>query len=223
MRGRVSLPHHKTQPLSTSIAEPNYPPSTPSPDSETNPPPLEHLPAIEATPHLTLKAVYSRSQSSAEALAAASKNPGSVAVYFDSPATPGKSLSDLLQRADIAAVDVALPILQQPAVVEQALRAGKHVLSEKPVAGDVEGAKRLIAVYEGLAGGGEGKPLWGVAENWRYLASLRYAAEKLREVGGEVLTFRLAKYGSVKGDNKYFNTACKCCAVLFWVWLGSWC
>ncbi|KAH6640235.1 hypothetical protein F5144DRAFT_589756 [Chaetomium tenue] len=164
----------------------------------------EHLPAIEATPHLTLKAVYSRSQHSAETLAAASQDPSSVAIYFDNPPVPGKSLTDLLQRADIGAVDVALPILQQPAVVEQALRAGKHVLSEKPVAGDVAGAQALIATYEGL---GAGRPLWGVAENWRYMESLRYAAEKVREVGGELVTFRLHKYGSVKADNKYFNTA----------------
>jgi predicted dehydrogenase len=165
----------------------------------------EHLPAIEAAaPALSLKAVYSRSQQSAEALAAACKDPSSVAVYFDHPAVAGQSLADLLQRADIAAVDVVLPILQQPDVIRQALRAGKHVLSEKPIAGDIEGAERLIKEYEGLGGV---KPLWGVAENWRYMESLGYAAEKVREVGGEVVTFGLRKYGSVKVDNKYFNTA----------------
>ncbi|KAK3291201.1 oxidoreductase-like protein [Chaetomium fimeti] len=164
----------------------------------------EHLPAIEAAPTLALKAVYSRSQHSAEALAAASRDPSSVAIYFDSPAVAGKSLDDLLQRADIAAVDVVLPILQQPAVIDKALRAGKHVLSEKPIAGDIDGAKQLIASYEGLGGAA---PLWGVAENWRYLESLCYAAEKVREIGGELVTFKLQKYGSMKPDNKYFNTA----------------
>ncbi|KAK4149488.1 oxidoreductase-like protein [Chaetomidium leptoderma] len=164
----------------------------------------EHLPAIEACPALTLKAVYSRSQQSAEALAAASKDPASVAVYFDRPAVEGKSLADLLQRDDIAAVDIVLPILHQPGVVEQALRAGKHVLSEKPVAGDVEGAQKLIAWYEGL--GTANKPLWGVAENWRYVESLRYAAQRVREMGGTLVTFKLHKYGFVKSDNKYFNT-----------------
>ncbi|KAK4118819.1 oxidoreductase-like protein [Parathielavia appendiculata] len=164
----------------------------------------EHLPAIEASPTLTLKAVYSRSQQSAEALAAASKDPSSVAVYFDKPAVEGKTLDDLLQRDDIAAVDIALPILHQPGVVEKALKAGKHVLSEKPVAGDVESAQKLIAWYEGALGGG--KPLWGVAENWRYMESIRYAAQRVREIGGELVTFRLVKNGSVRSDNKYFNT-----------------
>jgi predicted dehydrogenase len=129
-----------------------------------------------------------------------------VAIYFDSPSVAGKSLDDLLKRDDIAAVDVALPILHQPGVVEKALRAGKHVLSEKPVAGDIEGAQTLIAWYEGL---GNEKPLWGVAENWRYMESLRYAAQKVAEIGGALVTFRLHKYGFVRSDNKYFNTECK--------------
>ncbi|KAH6618305.1 oxidoreductase-like protein [Chaetomium sp. MPI-SDFR-AT-0129] len=165
----------------------------------------EHLPAIEATPALSLKAVYSRSQSSAEALASASRSPSTVAIYFDSPAVPGKSLDDLLQRTDIAAVDVVLPILQQPDVIRKALQAGKHVLSEKPVAGDVKGARELIAWYGGLQQGG--RPLWGVAENWRYMESLRYAGEKVKEIGGELVTFRLSKYGSIAVGNKYLETA----------------
>ncbi|KAL2140514.1 hypothetical protein VTI28DRAFT_3718 [Corynascus sepedonium] len=163
----------------------------------------EHLPAIEAVPSLTLKAVYSRSQASAEALAAASRDPASVAVYFDSPAVEGKTLDDLLSRADVESVVVALPILHQPAVVERALRAGKHVLSEKPVAGTVADAVRLIGWYEG---NDEKKPLWGVAENWRYLDSLRYAAQRVREIGGDLLTFRLNRYGHMSPENKYFNT-----------------
>ncbi|KAL2152878.1 hypothetical protein VTH82DRAFT_4033 [Thermothelomyces myriococcoides] len=162
----------------------------------------QHLPAIEAAPSLTLKAVYSRSQKSAEALAAASRDPSSVAVYFDSPALEGRSLDDLLRREDVAAVSVVLPILQQPAVVEKAIRAGKHVLSEKPVAGTVADAVRLIDWYESLAN----KPLWGVAENWRYLESLRYAAQKVKEIGGDLQAFRLEKYASITPDNKYLNT-----------------
>lgn len=172
----------------------------------TNTPP-EHLPAIEATSTLSLKAVYSRSQSSAEALASASRSPSTVAIYFDSPAVPGKSLDDLLQRDDIVAVDVVLPILHQPGVIRKALQAGKHVLSEKPVAGDVKAARELIAWYGGLQQGG--KLLWGVAENWRYMESLRYAGEKVREIGGELVTFKLSKYGSIAEGNKYLETECK--------------
>lgn len=177
-------------------------------------PTTEHLPAILAAPALSLKAIYSRSRQSAEALAASLPDgPSSVAIYYDSPAQPGTTLDDLLQRDDIAAVDVALPILHQPGVVRKAIAAGKHVLSEKPVAGDVAGAKELLAWYEGVEGV---RPLWAVAENWRFMKSLEHAAEKVREVGGRLVTFRLHKYGFVRDDNKYFNTECKWIVAL-WV------
>ncbi|KAK3984891.1 oxidoreductase-like protein [Cladorrhinum sp. PSN332] len=164
----------------------------------------EHLPAILAS-KFTLLAIYSRSQSSAETLAASL--PESVAqnvsLYYSSPATPGKSLDDLLARSDIAAVDIALPILHQPEVIEKAIKAGKHVLSEKPVAGDIQEAQRLIVWHRGL---GEKKPLWGVAENFRYMESLGFAGEKVKELGGKLVTFKLERYGYVDADSKYFNT-----------------
>lgn len=57
-------------------------------------------------------------------------------------------LGDLLARSDIHAVIVVLPISQQPDVIIRALKAGKHVLSEKPVAKDVKSALKLIEIYE---------------------------------------------------------------------------
>lgn len=39
-------------------------------------------------------------------------------------------LDELLKREDIDAVIVALPIPKQPEIIEKALKAGKHVLSE---------------------------------------------------------------------------------------------
>ncbi|GAB1315436.1 hypothetical protein MFIFM68171_05646 [Madurella fahalii] len=156
-----------------------------------------------SSPNLSLKAVYSRSQQSAEALAAASKDASSVSIYFDSPTVEGKSLDDLLRRDDIAAVVIALPIINQPIVVEKALKAGKHVLSEKPIADDVKGAQNLLALYDEL---GDSKPIWAVAENFRYLESLRYAAERVRGIGGMLATFRLQRNGFVWPDNKYLHT-----------------
>ncbi len=150
--------------------------------------------------------MYSRSQRSAETLASSSKNASGLDVYYDSPSAAGKSLDDLLSRDDISAVVVVLPILTQPAVIEKAIKAGKHVFSEKPVASDLAAATKLIEWYESL---GDGKPIWGVAENYRFLESLDYAAEKLREIGGALTTFRLQKYGFVTADNQYFKTECR--------------
>lgn len=163
----------------------------------------EHLPAIEAAADLTLGAVYSRSQASAEALAAKAadeaegKKPD---VYYDSPATAGHSLDDLLRRDDIPAVVLALPIVAQPAAITKTLAAGKHVLSEKPIAKDVATAKALIATRPGHG-------IWGVAENFRFLEPVTYAAERVRHMGGTVTSFNMHLYTLIDDDDQFFNTA----------------
>jgi predicted dehydrogenase len=50
-----------------------------------------------------------------------------VDIYSDDSG-PGKGLDDLLARKDIVAVDIVLPILNQPEIVKKSLLAGKHVV-----------------------------------------------------------------------------------------------
>jgi predicted dehydrogenase len=79
---------------------------------------------------LELKAVYSRSLASAQSLVQGA--PGSAELYSDEKES--KNYAHLLQRDDIQAVILALPIPVQPEYIIQALAAGKHVLAEKPIA-----------------------------------------------------------------------------------------
>ncbi|RMZ76337.1 hypothetical protein DV738_g5002, partial [Chaetothyriales sp. CBS 135597] len=110
------------------------------------------LPAILASPDLTLLAVYSRTLASAKTLVAEEKNDDhddqnskEITLYSDdSPAS--HSLDALLARADISAVTIALPITVQPAVIRRCLAAGKHVLSEKPIAPDVAAARAAAEI-----------------------------------------------------------------------------
>ena len=62
----------------------------------------EHLPAIQATPSLSLKAVYSRSLKSAQAL---SEKLSGVDLYSDDQSD--KKYEDLLKRDDIKGVVIA--------------------------------------------------------------------------------------------------------------------
>lgn len=62
----------------------------------------EHLPAIQATPSLALKAVYSRSLKSAQAL---TENLSGIELYSDDQ--DGKSFDDLLKRDDVKGVVIA--------------------------------------------------------------------------------------------------------------------
>jgi len=62
----------------------------------------EHLPAIQATQLLSLKAIYSRSLKSAKTL---SENLSDVELYSDD--SDGKKYDDLLKRDDIKGVVIA--------------------------------------------------------------------------------------------------------------------
>ncbi|KAK5224577.1 hypothetical protein LTR67_000373 [Exophiala xenobiotica] len=159
----------------------------------------EHKPAVEAAKDLTLRAVYSRSVKSAKTLEV---DESKVDIYSDESGT-GKSLDDLLARSDIGAVIIALPIKNQPEYVRKALLAGKHVLSEKPVAENVQEAVEMIKWYRSEI---EPKGVtWGVAENFRYLNSFIHAADAVKTKGRQ-LTFRCRMQVLVEGG-KYFETS----------------
>lgn len=153
-----------------------------------------------AAPHLALKAIYSRSLASAQATSQLlPPHHGPVDLYSED-AGPNKAFADVLARPDIVGVLIALPISNQPSFVEAALRAGKHVLSEKPVGPDVEGARKLMAAYRDMAREkGASAPTWSVAEQFRFLPKYVWAAEQARGLGKVIgfnfKVFQLCKEG----------------------------
>lgn len=121
-----------------------------------------HLPVLRDDAEFEVACVFSRSLSRAREAAAECGD--------------GVRATDDLERVladpSIDAVDVALPIPQLAPVVRRALAAGKHVVSEKPIARDVREALDLITYAERHPA-----QVWMVAENWRYEAALVRAAE----------------------------------------------
>lgn len=148
---------------------------------------------------LELKAIFSRSLESATALVSgAQQNIQHVDLYSED-AGPSKLFADLLRRDDIQAVIIALPIVSQPAYIKEALAAGKHVLSEKPIAKDMQTAKELLNFYKnGITS------TWGVAENFRFYESFLYAQNEIKSLG-KILGFSVKMFAMVKGG-KYYET-----------------
>ncbi|KAG1847145.1 hypothetical protein C8R48DRAFT_615891 [Suillus tomentosus] len=166
-----------------------------------------HLPALQTLGFLApkLRAVYSRSEKTAREFAAQATTllNATPDVYYDG--NPSFNLDTLLARPDISSVIVILPITQQPSIILKALAAGKHVLSEKPVAPDVASGAKLIAQYEA-----EYKPkglVWRVAENFEaepgYIAAGRaIAAGKI----GKVAFFSSRTVNFMDKDSKWYKT-----------------
>ena len=158
-------------------------------------------PAILKCPLLSLKAIYSRSTESAEATA--SLVPSSHAkpeLYSDAG---GNSYQDLLQRPDVKAVIIALPIASQHTYVEAALASGKHVLAEKPIAKDVATGKALVDFYHKVKV--ENGCTFAVAENFRYMPMYLHASAEAKKLG-RVTHFSVKVMSLLGPDSKYFMT-----------------
>ncbi len=152
-----------------------------------------HLPAIKGLGDtFEIVAVYSYRKSSAAGLLEALPYP--VELY--------DNLETMLERTDIEAVDVMLPIDIMPSAVEQILKAGKHVVSEKPVAAEVSTGRRLLALHAQHA-----QQVWMVAENWRYEPAFRQVAEIIGsgEIGRPFLVTMLLRI-DMSPRNKYYHT-----------------
>ncbi|KAL0580565.1 hypothetical protein V5O48_001477 [Marasmius crinis-equi] len=173
-------------------------------------PGMAYLPALAALRSSgsspSLKAIYSRSEKSATELAgSATKSLGvHPDIYFDQPQSAGKDLDALLARSDIKAVIIALPITVQPDVVLRALKAGKHVLSEKPVAANVKAGLELIKeaapyVAKGL--------VWRVAENFEVEPVYAKVRQLIAEGKiGEVKAFRASVKVYLDQTSEWYNT-----------------
>lgn len=138
------------------------------------------------------------------ATALAEEAGGSKIDLYSDDAGSGNTYHDLLLRDDIQGVILALPILRQPEYIEAALLAGKHVLSEKPIAGDLKAAERLISFYAEKVD--KSKVIWAVAENFRFMESLLYAAHEIQKMG-KILGFSGKMHTNVKAGTKYIGKA----------------
>ncbi len=125
-----------------------------------------HAPSLlELGDAVEIAAVYSRTRASAETVA--ESIPYDVDIYTD--------IGMLLADDSVEAVDIVLPIPMLPEVVFQALAAGKHVFSEKPIAQTVAEGQALIAACRPF-----GDRVWMVGENWRYEEAFQAAARALQ-------------------------------------------
>lgn len=114
----------------------------------------------------------------------------------------GKSLDDLLKRSDISAVVIALPIVNQPDYIRKAFLAGKHVLSEKPIAENFPDAVKLVDWYHKSIA--PSKLTWAVGENFRYQDNINEAARQIAQ-SGRILGFRIRSEGVID-SGKYLET-----------------
>jgi predicted dehydrogenase len=126
------------------------------------------IPAIQAEPRSTIYGFVTRDAAKATAY------PGARAF---------KSVEEAVADPEVEALYIALPVAMHAGAAIAALRAGKHVLCEKPMAMNFSEAERMVA--EGVASG----RVFGVAYYRRFYPKLIHAKKLIAEgaIGQPVL------------------------------------
>src|SRR5437764_3017062 len=105
-----------------------------------------HIQALQTIPGATLAGVFSGNEKKlAGDLSAIQGNIGGPGGTYDfSSLARCSEIEQVLADPDIDAVDICLPTHLHAEVAIEALRAGKDVLIEKPMALDADSAQRII-------------------------------------------------------------------------------
>jgi predicted dehydrogenase len=141
-----------------------------------------------------ITAVCNRTRAKAEAFA---KLTGAKAVC-DTP-------EELFARDDVDAIAIALPIELQPDYVLAALKAGKHVLSEKPVAANLKQGRPFVKKASALAA--KKKLIWLVAEQLAFAEHVAKAEQWLSAKAiGDVRLVTVSYMTLMTNQSAYFQT-----------------
>ncbi|HTB22445.1 MAG TPA: Gfo/Idh/MocA family oxidoreductase [bacterium] len=153
-----------------------------------------YWPALKNMRHeVRLLACANRTRSKAEAFAGLS----GAKVVADAKA--------LFALPELDAVLISLPIDSQPAYIIQALKAGKAVLSEKPMAPSLAAGRRLLERARPFSRRG---PLWMVGENLFFMPAAAWIEELLCQGAlGDLRLVEVRQSGWTDESVPYFHTA----------------
>lgn len=145
---------------------------------------------------VVLEKVWSRSSASAEEFVTRFAEKAQ-ALHGDD------GLEDIMRDPEIKLVVVVLPVQGALPIVRRALKAGKHVIEEKPVAADIDAAMEALRFYHSL----DKPPLWMLAENYRYEDVFQEACRLAPSTLGKIIKLDLVADMAMDKNNKYYSTS----------------
>lgn len=163
----------------------------------------QYIPRLaEISDLVSVKAIWSRTEESAcGAVEIASKIFPKVECKWGD-----KGLYEIIKDGSIVAVAVVLAGQTQVDMALRLLKAGKHVLQEKPAAACVNEAETALAMYNSAFGPFPGHPIWAVAENYRFEPAF-VECKKLAAEIGEMMSVQVIVEGSMNSSNPYFSSS----------------
>lgn len=162
----------------------------------------QYIPRLaEISDVVVIKAIWSRSEGSAkEAVEIARK------FFPDVESKWGDAgLDEIIQDSSILGVAVVLAGQTQVEMSLKLLKAGKHVLQEKPAAVSVREAETALSCYNSIYTNVPGQPIWAVAENYRFEPAFVESKKLMAEIG-DMMSIQVIIEGSMNSSNPYFSS-----------------
>ncbi|WZY94767.1 hypothetical protein YC2023_067096 [Brassica napus] len=163
----------------------------------------QYIPRLaEISDLVNLKAIWSRSEESAKgAVEVARKHfPGVECKWGD------EGLNEIIQDSSILGVAVVIAGQTQVEMSLKMLKAGKHVLQEKPAAASIGEIETAMTSYKNISSDSPCRPIWAVAENYRFEPAF-VELKKLVEEIGDMMNVQLIIEGSMNSSNPYFSSS----------------
>ncbi|KAG9136299.1 hypothetical protein Leryth_003877 [Lithospermum erythrorhizon] len=167
----------------------------------------QYIPRLSEISNLfILKSIWSRTQESArEAVKIAQKSFPEVECKWGDA-----GLDEIIADASISGVAVVLAGQTQVEMSLRLLKAGKHVLQEKPAASSNSEVEAALLQYSSLGANLPHHPIWGVAENYRFepaFVELTKQGKKLVAEIGDIMSVQVIVEGSMNSSNPYFSSS----------------
>ncbi|GAB4856079.1 hypothetical protein Ancab_024719 [Ancistrocladus abbreviatus] len=163
----------------------------------------QYLPRLsEISDLVTVKFIWSRSEESARsAVAVAFKSFSKVEAKWGEA-----GLDDILKDASISGVAVVLAAQIQVEISLRILKAGKHVLQEKPAAASIVEIETALSSYKSMISLTPNPLIWAVAENYRFEPAFVEGKKLVADVGN-MMSVQLIVEGSMNSSNPYFSSS----------------
>ncbi|KAM3256116.1 hypothetical protein ACQJBY_048946 [Aegilops geniculata] len=163
----------------------------------------QYIPRLREISHLVvLKAIWSRTQESAEAAAELARDfaPGIECKWGDA------GLEEIMGDPSILGVAVVLAGQVQVELSLKMLKAGKHVIQEKPASGSTTEAETALSVYNSFPNKFPYKPIWALGENYRFEPAFVESSKLMNDIG-DMMNIQVIVEGSMNSSNPYFNSS----------------
>ncbi|KAI9310164.1 hypothetical protein BX666DRAFT_2010886 [Dichotomocladium elegans] len=109
--------------------------------------------------------------------------------------------NDLIHDPNVEVIDALLPVQYNREIVEAAIQAKKHIIFEKPIAHNLEDARKIVQAAR------KAQTIVTVAENWSHHSLVQAVADYVRQGGiGEMVNFTYDSARPFNPDSLYHTT-----------------